>query len=183
MTNRLSQHTARQGAIIGSALVLLSSFAVPGAVTAQTRVINLPADICNVLGEQPLNQRILSDIRNRANFGDVLAYAEENCSTLTGLLIGPTGSITPPAGNGGGDGGENGGTNGGANGGTGNGGTDNGGLNGGGNGGTNGGDNGGLNGGGNGGNGGNGGVIGEPDDLGDLPGFDPDDFPGVDQGD
>lgn len=169
MNNLLSYQGVRRGAVVGSALVVLSSFTMPGASDAQTRVINLPADMCNVLAEQPLNQRILSDVRNRANFADILAYVEENCGALTGLLIGPTGSIIPPADNGGGNG-ENGGLNGGTNGG-------NGGTNGG-NGGTNGG-----NGGTNGGNGGNGGTTppDRPDDLGNQP-FDPDDYPDVDNG-
>ncbi len=151
-------------------LVLGALALPPHLAEAQTRIINLPEDMCNVLGEQPLNQRILSDVRNRANFGDILAYVEANCANLTGLLIGPTGTIATPGG--GGDGGGNGGTNGGANGGSENGGTGNGGGENGGsaNGGTS--------------NGGTGGPItGEPDDLGSLPGFDPDDFPDVDRGD
>ncbi|WP_201743985.1 hypothetical protein [Paragemmobacter ruber] len=98
MNHRLSHLPLRSGACLGAALAVLSSIATTGDAVAQTRVINLPGDMCNVLSEAPVNERILSDVRARANFGDILAYVEANCGDLATLLIGPTGSIAAPGG-------------------------------------------------------------------------------------
>ena len=102
----------------GSAFIVMGTlFILPNTAGAQVRSVNLPEEMCDVLNERPLNQALLSQIRNRADFAEILEYVEETCGNLTGLLIGPTGSILTvrdnatggpgiPSGNGGGNGDE-----------------------------------------------------------------------------
>ena len=101
MKSRRSRYISnmRMVSVFGSAFIVMGTlFILPNTAGAQVRSINMPEEMCDVLREEPLNQRILTQIRNRADFAEILEYVEETCGDLSGLLIGPTGSInTPPA--------------------------------------------------------------------------------------
>ena len=81
------------GGIGAVCLVLGTGFLVPHMSEAQVRTIRLPEDMCDVLRERPLSDRILRDIRARPDFVRLLEYVEQNCGDVAGLLIGPTGAI------------------------------------------------------------------------------------------
>lgn len=125
MKSRRSRHIPSMKMVsgFGSAFIVMGSlFILPQTADAEVRTIRMPEDMCNVLREEPLNERILEQVRNRPDFARVLQYVENTCGELGGLLIGPTGSIagapgaggtTPEGNNGlpdfGGDGGNGGG--------------------------------------------------------------------------
>ena len=100
MKSRRSRHIPGMKMVsgFGSAVLVMSSlFILPQTADAEVRTIRMPEDMCNVLREEPLNERILEQVRNRADFARVLQYVENTCGELGGLLIGPTGSIATPA--------------------------------------------------------------------------------------
>lgn len=100
MKSRRSRHIPSMKVVsgFGSAFIVMSTlFILPQTADAEVRTIRMPEDMCNVLREEPLNERILEQVRNRADFARVLQYVENTCGELGGLLIGPTGSIETPA--------------------------------------------------------------------------------------
>lgn len=104
MKSRRSRHIPSMKMVsgFGSAFIVMGTlFILPQTADAEVRTIRMPEDMCNVLREEPLNERILEQVRNRPDFARVLQYVENTCGELGGLLIGPTGSIAGPA-NGGG---------------------------------------------------------------------------------
>jgi len=104
MKLRLSRHIQSKGMLSGfgsAVLVMGTLFILPQTASAEVRTIRMPEDMCNVLREQPLNQRILEQVRERPDFARVLEYVENTCGELGGLLIGPTGSIAGAPGGGG----------------------------------------------------------------------------------
>jgi hypothetical protein len=104
MKSRRSRHiqSNRMVSGFGSALLVMGTlFVLPQAASAEVRTIRMPEDMCDVLREQPLNERILEQVRNRADFARVLQYVESTCGELGPLLIGPTGSIAGAPGGGG----------------------------------------------------------------------------------
>lgn len=104
MKSRRSRHiqSKRMVSGFGSALLVMGTLSVlPQTASAEVRTIRMPEDMCDVLREQPLNERILEQVRNRADFARVLQYVENTCGELGGLLIGPTGSIAGAPGGGG----------------------------------------------------------------------------------
>lgn len=103
MKSRRSRHiqSNRMVSGFGSALLVMGTlFVLPQAASAEVRTIRMPEDMCDVLREQPLNERILEQVRNRADFARVLQYVESTCGELGALLIGPTGSIAGAPGGG-----------------------------------------------------------------------------------
>jgi hypothetical protein len=104
MKSHRSRHiqSKRMVSGFGSALLVMGTLSVlPQTASAEVRTIRMPEDMCDVLREQPLNERILEQVRNRADFARVLQYVESTCGELGALLIGPTGSIAGAPGGGG----------------------------------------------------------------------------------
>ena len=96
MKSLRSRHIESKGMFrgFGSAVIVMGTLCIlPQMASAEVRTIRMPEDMCDVLREQPLNERILEQVRNRADFARVLQYVEDTCGELGGLLIGPTGSI------------------------------------------------------------------------------------------
>jgi hypothetical protein len=104
MKSRRSRHIPSKWMLsgFGSAFVVMGTlFILPQTAIAEVRTIRLPEDMCTVLREEPLNERIVQQIRDRADFARILSYVENTCGELGGLLIGPTGSIAGAPGGGG----------------------------------------------------------------------------------
>jgi len=104
MKSRHSRHIPSKGMVsgFGSAFAVMGTLLIlPQTASAEVRTIKMPEQMCEVLREEPLNQKILEQVRNRADFARVVQYVEENCEELGGLLIGPTGSIAGAPGGGG----------------------------------------------------------------------------------
>jgi hypothetical protein len=104
MKSRRSRHiqSKRMVSGFGSAVLVMGTlFILPQTASAEVRTIRMPEDMCNVLREEPLNLRILEQVRERPDFARVLEYVESTCGELGGLLIGPTGSIAGASGDGG----------------------------------------------------------------------------------
>jgi hypothetical protein len=96
MKSLRSRHIESKGMFrgFGSAVIVMGTLCIlPQMASAEVRTIRMPEDMCDVLREQPLNQRILEQVRDRADFARVLQYVESTCGEFSGLLIGPTGSI------------------------------------------------------------------------------------------
>ena len=104
MKSRRSRHIQSKRLVSGfgsAVLVMGTLFILPQTASAEVRTIRMPEDMCNVLREEPLNLRILEQVRERPDFARVLEYVESTCGELGGLLIGPTGSIAGVSGGGG----------------------------------------------------------------------------------
>lgn len=104
MKSRRSRHIQSKGIASGfgsAVLVMGTLFILPQTASAEVRTIRMPEDMCNVLREEPLNLRILEQVRERPDFARVLEYVESTCGELGSLLIGPTGSIAGAPGGGG----------------------------------------------------------------------------------
>lgn len=98
MKDRRSRVTS--GRIVASGL-FTASLAV-GSLTmmadtagAKVRGETFSYGICEMLQRDPVDPALLEQLRARADFAQIVEFAEQNCGDVLDTLVGPTETITP----------------------------------------------------------------------------------------